>query len=89
MLRLQVEAMQVWFAPSSDACASFQCIRSRREGVRYFVEHCDGWLYIMHNIDSPNFSVSRAKVLDDGCCGEWEDFIAAEPDGAILEDMDM
>ncbi len=40
---------EVWFAPAADPSARFECVRRRREGVRYFVEHCDGWLYVMHN----------------------------------------
>jgi hypothetical protein len=33
--------------------------------------------------------VSRARVLTAGGCGDWEDFVAEDADGAVLEDMDM
>ena len=80
---------EVWFAPSSDASASFQCVRPRRDGVRYFVEHCDGWMYVMHNESCRSFKVSRSRVTSDGTCGGWEDFVAEDDRGAVLEDMDM
>jgi oligopeptidase B len=80
---------EVWCSPSADPSSSFKCIRPRREGVRYFVEHCEGWLYVMHNDGSRNFRVSRARVTSCGECGVWEDFIAEDSDGAVLEDMDM
>jgi len=80
---------EVWFAPAADPSARFECVRRRREGVRYFVEHCDGWLYVMHNDGCRNFKVSRARVGAGGGCGEWEEFIGEDGDGGVLEDMDM
>jgi oligopeptidase B len=80
---------EVWFASSADPSADFRCVRLRREGVRYFVEHHDGWLYIMHNDGNRNFQVSRARVVTGEECGPWEDFVAEDENGAVLEDMDM
>ena len=44
---------------------------------------------MMHNNGSPNFRVSRARMHTVGGCGDWEDFVAEDADGAVLEDMDM
>lgn len=43
----------------------------------------------MHNDGAVNFRVSRARLIDSDSLGEWEDFIAEDSDGAVLEDMDM
>ena len=51
--------------------------------------HHDGWLYIMHNDGNRNFRVSRARVVAGENCGPWEDFVAEDENGAVLEDMDM
>jgi protease II len=82
---------EVWFAPSNDPSACFECVKKRREGVRYFVEHCDGWLYVMHNDGCLNFKVSRVRVREgEGEGGwEWEEFVGEDEDGGVLEDMDM
>jgi len=80
---------EVWCAPSDDPSAPFKCIRPRRQGLRYYVEHCDGWLYVMHNDGCSNFRVSRLPAMWSGQCAEWKDFIAEDIEGAVLEDMDM
>ncbi len=53
------------------------------------MEHCDGWLYVMHNDGCSNFRVSRLPVVWSGQCAEWKDFIPEDIEGAVLEDMDM
>ena len=80
---------EVWYAPSSDPSAPFKCIRPRRQGLRYYVEHCDGWLYVMHNDGCSNFRVARLPASCSSHCAQWEDFIAGDVEGAVLEDMDM
>ncbi len=80
---------EVWFVSSAHPSSDYQCVRRRRDGVRYFVEHHDNWLYIMNNDGSCNFRVSRARLMTDGQCGPWEDFVAEAENGAVLEDMDM
>jgi oligopeptidase B len=81
---------EVWIANSDDVFSSFHCVKARRNGVRYFIEHNGGWLYIMHNEGSRNFRVSRCRLLSGGGCEEeWSDFVPEDSQGAVLEDMDM
>ncbi|WP_432557454.1 S9 family peptidase [Granulicoccus sp. GXG6511] len=53
---------EVWLLPAGDPEATPQTVAGRTEGLEYLVEVADNELFIIHNADSPDFSVSRAAL---------------------------
>nr|XP_024372185.1 uncharacterized protein LOC112280668 isoform X2 [Physcomitrium patens] len=63
-------------------------VEPRRSEVEYFVEHHDGFLYILTNSGlSPNYRLVRCPVSTPGS-DHWEEVIRVEEDMAIV-DMDV
>lgn len=48
-------------------------IMSKRESIRYSVDHCGEYFYIHTNDLGPNFRLARAKVVNPS---EWEEYFA-------------
>ncbi|KAK9864098.1 hypothetical protein WJX84_007913 [Apatococcus fuscideae] len=65
------------------------CVQPRQEGLEYFVEHHEGWLYILTNQGQPGQEYCLCIVpLARPYCRNWQIVVGERADIA-MEDLDM
>ncbi|HQA30819.1 MAG TPA: S9 family peptidase [Propioniciclava tarda] len=69
--------------PAADPTAGPRCVGPRRDGVDYTVEVAPDGLYIVHNADHPQFSLSKAP-LDASSPADWHTILAGSNDRRLL-----
>ena len=79
------ETSEVWLLPASDPFAQPRLVRARETGVEYGVDLKDDTLYILHNRDHVNFSVSTARL---DAPTDWTTLIAGS-DHFYLTGLDL
>ncbi len=79
------ETSEVWLLPAADPFATPMLVRARQTGVEYGVDVKDETLYILHNADHVNFSVSTAPLASPA---EWTTLIAGS-DQFYLTGLDL
>lgn len=67
------ETSEVYLLPASDPFATPQLVRARQTGVEYGVDLRDQTLFVLHNSDHVNFSVSTAPLATPA---QWTTLIA-------------
>ncbi|MFC3100172.1 S9 family peptidase [Altererythrobacter lauratis] len=79
------ETSEVMLLPAADPFAAPIVIRPRQTGVEYAADVKDDTLYILHNADHVNFSVSTASLANPG---EWTTLIEGS-DAFYLTGMEL
>ncbi|MFC3098077.1 S9 family peptidase [Alteraurantiacibacter palmitatis] len=79
------ETSEVMLLPAADPFATPIMIRPRQTGVEYAADIKDDTLYILHNADHVNFSVSTASLANPG---EWTTLIEGT-DAFYLTGMEL
>ncbi|KAK9844288.1 hypothetical protein WJX74_000467 [Apatococcus lobatus] len=65
------------------------CVQPRQEGLEYFVEHHQGWLYILTNLGKPGQELTLCRApLSQPNRRHWQVVLGARA-GAALEDLDI
>ena len=91
----EIQLIDASVAPPVQSRPSLQMIQPRIAGFEYYVEHCAGYLYILHNqgVSGPdNYDLSRVPVEGDlsssGRREHWQLLVPGEA-GRVIEDMDV
>jgi oligopeptidase B len=79
------ETSEVWLLPAADPFATPQLVRARQTGVEYGVDVKDATLYVLHNADHVNFSLSTAPLASPA---EWTTLIEGS-DAFYLTGVDL
>ena len=79
------ETSEVWLLPVANPMAEPQLVRARQTGVEYGVDVRDDTLFVLHNADHVNFSVSTAPLASPAT---WTTLIAGS-DEFYLTGMDL
>ena len=74
---------EVWFLPADQPTAAFTVVEPRRQGVEYSVEHHDGSLLIVTNVDgAENFKLMQAPVSSPGR-SSWVEVVGHRPEAKL------
>jgi oligopeptidase B len=79
------ETSEVWLLPAADPLGTPQLVRPRQVGVEYSVDVKDDTLFVHHNADHVNFSLSTAPMADPA---QWTTLIAGS-DEFYLTGVDL
>ncbi|KAL3681564.1 hypothetical protein R1sor_024520 [Riccia sorocarpa] len=87
---------EVYLVDADDPYADLQLVEKRTPGVQYFLEHHEGFLYILTNRQSAidadsamagDYRLVRCNIEDLGR-QDWEEVVSVEQ-GALIEDMEI
>jgi protease II len=70
-----------------DDAAVMKCIQRRQFGLDYFLEHLDGYLYMITNLGAPDYQLRRIAIADLDSA-QWQDFYRPAP-GTIIKNADF
>ncbi|MDD3804363.1 MAG: S9 family peptidase [bacterium] len=76
---------EVMYAQADRPSSAFSLISERKEGVEYYVDHADGYFYVMTNENAKNFKVVRVKPGRDITTAET---VEPASDSATIEGVD-
>lgn len=78
---------ETYILDADDPTGSFQLFRGRTDQVEYYVEHNNGYFYILTNDNAPNFKMMRVQehTFQDY---PWEEYIAPD-DSVKIESFDV
>lgn len=74
---------ETWLRDLHDPGGALVSVRPRQEGVEYEVEIAEDRLFIVHNLDAPDFALAQAP-LPQPAAGDWEPIWAGEAGVRLL-----
>ncbi|XXQ36975.1 Prolyl endopeptidase [Plasmodiophora brassicae] len=78
-------ACESWIAAADDPELDLQCVRKREPNLDYFVEHLNGYLYMITNADgATDYKLVRAPIRN---LESWSD-VFVPPVGTVIEDAE-
>lgn len=82
------ETSEVWYLDAQDASTVPSCVLPRAVGHEYYIEHHQGWWYILTNHQAPNFRLCRTQVAEASHKEMWEEYVAHRSD-VMLESIEV